>query len=81
MYVRKHAKPDDVLEPVSDRVVSPRVLPSALVLIRHVGQHNGVAVLLLELGKLIDEPLELVARVEERGPPIEIAIVANVRVH
>jgi len=76
--VREDAEADNVLEAVGDGVVSPSILPRALIKIGNVGNDNRVSVLLFELAELSCEPFEHVSRVAECGPAVEIGGVADV---
>lgn len=78
--VGEHSEPDDMLVPISNRMVPSGILSGALIEVRHVGQNDCVPVELLDFLQLVDQPPKLVARVVERGPSLKVGVVADVGV-
>lgn len=78
--VRKNSKSNDMLESVDDCVVSSSVLSGALVQSWDVREDDRESLLLLDLSELLDQPLELITRVIEGSPSVEVGIIADVRI-
>lgn len=67
-----HAPSHYVLIPVHDGMPSHAKLPSTLVNIRHMAEHNGCSVLLLKISQFAIQPLQYIPRVLKLRDQIEI---------
>ena len=78
MDVREHAESDDMLESVSNGVVSSGILFGTLIKVWNVSNNDSISILLLKFGELSDEPLKLVSWVLETCPSSKVCSIANV---
>lgn len=67
-----------MLESISDSMVSSGILPGAFIEVWNMCKDDSVSVRLLQLLKLVDEPLKLISSVGETSPCNEVSIIANI---